>query len=527
MLLTSAVIRLPPWSEARAFLPEIILSATMMGVLLAPVLEGVKRHAACTIVAFFGTSLAIAALVEIGRLPTAAHAGMMPFANYFGGLLVLDPFAWFMKLVILGFTLLVIFLRSLLPPGETQRDGPEFFLLLLGAALGMCVMVGTANLMMIFLAVEMASLPSYILAGFQKTQRAGAEAALKYVLVGAVATGGMLYGISLLYGLAGSLDLRVVATALAATHGASRAAAGLGILALIGGIGFKCAMVPMHFWCPDVFEGSSLDVAAFLSVASEGAGLALLLRVAFLLSGPHQIGGPGPAWPGTFAAGVIATAGVISAFWGNLAAFGQKNIKRLLAYSSIAHSGYMMLGIALVAAGGQAAGATALLFYLAMYLFTNGGAFVAAGAIYSATGSEQISEYAALSRRAPLAAFAMTIFLLSLTGIPLTVGFAMKLRLFLTLFNAHSLIGYIGVGTLAVNTVIAAFYYLRVIRQMYLVDSDAPALIEIAPITIFALLLVLPTIGLFIVYGPASSYARSFARLYRPHSNGVVALRGR
>ncbi len=496
----------------------------MLAVLLAPVLEGVKRNSACTIVAFLGTALAMAALVGVGRLPVAPHAGATIFANYFGGLLVLDPFAWFMKLVILGFTLLVILLRSLLPPSETQRDGPEFFLLLLAAALGMCVMVGTANLMMIFVAVEMASLPSYILAGFQKTQRAGAEAALKYVLFGAVATGGMLYGMSLLYGLAGSLDLRVIATALAATHGASRVAGALGILALIGGIGFKCAMAPMHFWCPDVFEGSSLDVAAFLSVASEGAGLALLLRVAFLLSRARVAGGSEVAWPGTFAADVIATAGVISAFWGNLAAFGQKNIKRLLAYSSIAHSGYMMLAIALVAAGGmgsQTAGATALLFYLAMYLITNGGAFVAAGAIYSATGSEQIADYSALSRRAPIAAFAMTIFLLSLTGIPLTVGFAMKLRLFLTLFNSHSVIGFIGVATLAINTVIAAFYYLRVIRQMYLIDSDAPALIEIAPVTVLAVLLVLPTIGLFIVYGPASGYARSFARLYRPRNVAV------
>jgi NADH-quinone oxidoreductase subunit N len=315
-----------------------------------------------------------------------------------------------------------------------EGDGPEFFTLLLGATLGMALMVSTSNLLMLVLAVEMTSLPSYVLAGFRKTHRVGSEASLKYVLFGAAASSVMIYGISLLYGMYGTLQLEQLAARLAGS-GANVTLA-IGLAGLLVGIGFKISTVPLHFWCPDVFEGASIEVSAFLSVASKGAGLLLLTRVLYAL-------GEGLHYQGsllTTLAIIIGVLGAVTATVGNAAALVQKNIKRLLAYSSIAHAGYMLCALSLIVkpigsdqAPGLDRATQAVLLYLAVYLFMNLGAFTVAAVIHRATGSENIDDYAGLGRRNPLLSLCMTAFMFSLIGLPPFAGFGAKLWIMIVL----------------------------------------------------------------------------------------------
>lgn len=514
---------IPAWSSLQPFLPETILVGGMLLVLLIPIFSPRKNALGVGVAAGVVVFLALASLFLINPMSDQAANPYLPTIGgaFFNNLLLMDPFAWFFKLIVLLFLLIVIGLWSLttrhaMGPG----DAPEFFTLLLGAAAGLCLMGSTNNLLMIFLAIEMASLPSYILAGFRKTERLGAEAAMKYVLFGAVCSSIMLFGISLLYGIFGTLDMTQIGQ-LSQLHHMTLSGTGilfaLSTVALLVGVGYKIAMVPMHFWAPDVFEGTHMDVAAFLSVASKAGGLALLLRVVYAFL-PPTYAADGSVIPVTLQSGgwlpigILAIASV-TCFWGNLAGLAQNNIKRLLAYSSIAHAGYMMLGIATVAGDMPERGIEGLLFYLFMYLFLNGGAFVVAEAVKQRIGTEDIRQYAGLSRRSPILAACMVVFLFGLVGIPMTVGFGAKLKLFQVLMDSHHWIGYTGLVVLSVNTVIAAFYYFRIIRQMYLVPSDKPAVSEISPITMMAMLLVIPNIGLFVAYGWVDKQVHTFAQM--------------
>ena len=500
---------LPSYQQIEPFLPEVALIAATLAVLLIPVFSPRKNILAVAITTTVGLAVALIGLIYTRSLAMTGH-------TYFGGMLVLDPFAWFVKLLLIIFTGLVMALwfvdshRRMVSRGQSG-DAPEFFTLLLAATTGMMLMTGTTNLLMMFLALEMSSLPSYVLAGFRKTHRPGAEAALKYVLFGAASSAIMLYGMSLLFGLFGTLDL-------AAMHprnlmDANRIVLVVGVVGLLVGIGFKIAMVPVHFWCPDVFEGTSIDITTWLSVASKAAGLALLMRVLTLLM--HG-GDSGDAWMRWLPIALLILGG-ITCFWGNLGAYPQQNIKRLLAFSSIVHSGYMLVALAAVIMpgeivdGGETAqmikgpAADALLFYLFMYVFMNAGAFMTAAAIAQriatpTSSGERLDDYAGLARRAPILAGAMLLFCLSLTGMPLTIGFATKIKLFSVLYNTGQGIGWIGVGVVGINTVMGAFYYFRIIKQMYLVQTDLPRVIEIAPATVLSLVLAVPNVAFFLGY---------------------------
>lgn len=511
---------LPAAGDMLPFLPEVIVSLTIIVALLLPVFSPKKNAIGVGIIGAVGLLLAIVALLEID--PGAAAGG------YFGGLLVLDPFAWMLKLILLVFTLIVVALwsvatRETLAPG----DAPEFFTLLLAATVGMMLMVSTSNLLMIFVAIEMTSLPSYVLAGFRKTHKLGAEAALKYVLFGAVSAAVMLYGMSLLYGYFGTLDLTRIATQLrdpANPFALASAKPGtpehmkvvlelaFPILAVLLGVLFKIAAVPMHFWCPDVFEGTHIDITTYLSVASKAAGLGVLIRILMVLTGLDGAVASRLDW---LAIGVTAL-GAITCFWGNLGALRQNNIKRMLAFSSIAHAGYMMLAAAALMAPStamRAPAAEAVLFYLLGYLFMNAGAFVAAAGIAQKIGSEDIRDYAGLGRRAPLLALCMLVFVFSLVGIPLTVGFAIKLKLFLVLVATPSWLAWAAIVVLGVNTVIGAFYYFRILKAMYLTSTDAEPVAGWLPTTALAALLVVPNVLLFVGYNWMDEQARTFAQV--------------
>jgi NADH-quinone oxidoreductase subunit N len=411
-------------------------------------------------------------------------SGPVQHQDIFSGLLVYDNFTIFLRMFLFGATALLIWL-SMLTRIPDEEDSADFYCLLLGATVGMSIMASANHLLMVFIGVEMASLPSYALAGFLKGKRQASEAALKYVVYGGGAAGVMLYGISLIAGKFGTGFLPDVAAGFldmvrqSPQHGIDPVLL-LGILFILVGFAFKLAAVPFHFWCPDVFEGAAAEVAAFLSVASKGAALALLGRFALILCGLTRLNTTSPADFATWleVAKVLAPAigffAAVTATFGNLAAYAQTNLKRLLAYSTIAHAGYMMMGLAPLSRDG----ASAVLFYLVTYLFMNLGAFAVVAFLRNVTGSEDLSAYRGMVLKAPLLTVVLAIFMLSLLGMPPLAGFAAKFQIFSVLFNAgksYSVsdpgLGYTMYALLVIggiNTAISAVYYIKVLRVMIL-----------------------------------------------------------
>jgi NADH-quinone oxidoreductase subunit N len=431
---------------------------------------------------------------EAPMLPSATGNFRGAFHTAFGSLVVYDHLTIYLRCFLYGFTALIIWLSK--TTGIPDReDSADFYCLLLGATVGMVMMAASTHLLMVYIGVEMASLPSYALAGYLKGRRASGEAALKYVVYGGGASGVMLYGISLLAGRFGTAYLPEVAIGLMYQFHSSSGTLVfdpvliLGVLFVLIGVGFKLAAVPFHFWCPDVFEGAAAEVAGFLSVASKGAALALLARLTLLLTGIDNMDQAlvTPHW-GTmvrYLVPVLAFFAALTATFGNLAAYLQTNLKRLLAYSTIAHAGYMMMGIAALkpVEGSPDAfempGLQAVLFYLAAYLFMNLGAFAVVAYLRNETGSEELDDYRGLIRRSPWMVVTLSIFLLSLLGIPPLVGFAAKFQVFSVLWSTSQawyrhgdaglgaiLFGLLIVG--GVNTVISAMYYVKVMKVMIL-----------------------------------------------------------
>jgi NADH-quinone oxidoreductase subunit N len=394
----------------------------------------------------------------------------------FSGLLAYDNFTIFLRLFLFGFDVLII-LMSLMTGIPDREDSADFFSLLLGATIGMSLMASSNHLIMVFIGVEMASLPSYALAGFLKGRRQSSEAALKYVVYGGGAAGIMLYGISLLAGKFGTGYFPDLAVFMAAQPHDPLVL--LGALFVLIGVGFKLAAVPFHFWCPDVFEGAAAEVAAFLSVASKGAALALLGRLVLGMGGLAGLQVDHQAWNNVvpYLVPAIAFFAAITVTFGNLAAYAQTNLKRLLAYSTIAHAGFMMMGLATLTRDG----AGAVLFYLIAYLFMNLGAFAVVAFLRNLTGSEDLADMRGLIRRAPVLVVTLAVFLLSLLGLPPLAGFAAKFQIFSVLFDAGLYytspaidqpgLGYIMYALLVIgglNTVLSLFYYIKVVKVMIL-----------------------------------------------------------
>jgi NADH-quinone oxidoreductase subunit N len=502
---------IPHWPELKPFVADLWLIVTIVAVLLTPFFTR-KSNIACALVALAGLTGALLCLLVVVRPEI--------YNFHYNGLLVIDQFAVFWKALLIVFVMGII-LMWLSTSAWTMHegDGPEFFTLLLGATLGMSLMASTSNLLMIFISVELASLPSYVMAGFRKTHRIGAEASLKYVLFGAATSAIMVYGLSILYGLYGTLDVHGPAglAAKMATSTGGGALLAVSIFGLIVGIGFKISAVPFHFWCPDVFEGAAIDVSAFLSVASKGAALALLLRQLMLISNAFGFQNAPHVSLSSIAA-VIGIIGAVTATVGNTAAFVQTNIKRLLAYSSIAHAGYMLCALSLLvshdhpilAADEVNSPAQTILLYLAVYMFMNLGAFTVAALVYRQTGSELIADYAGLGRRSPLLAACMFSFMISLIGLPPFAGFVAKLNLLLVLINNGGwwwgLVIVIGV-----NTILSAFYYFRVIKAMYLADNNEPAFVPNPLGSAIALCSAIMLVAMIVGYNPFTKLTRNFS----------------
>jgi len=367
----------------------------------------------------------------------------------FGGALVVDQFSLFFKLFFLVVTALVIFSSI----NYSRKFAPfrgEFYALLLLATTGMMLLASTRELISIFVALELTGIPLYVLAGFLRDDKSS-EAGLKYLLLGAIASAVLLYGMAMVFGLTGSTYLSSIAAAVSAQGLAGNAGLLMAIVLLVAGFGFKLATVPFQMWVPDVYEGAPTPITAYLSVASKAAGFAVVLRIFYEALGPASMD-----WGMIFA--VLAA---ITMTVGNIVALTQTNIKRLLGYSSISHAGYLMIGLA----AATSTGSSAVLFYLGCYAVMNLGAFIAIIAISNRIGSDEIADYSGMAKRSPWLAAGLALCLISLTGIPPTAGFMAKLYIFSAGVDAN-LIWLVIVGVL--NAVIAAYYYLRIVKLMYL-----------------------------------------------------------
>jgi NADH-quinone oxidoreductase subunit N len=379
------------------------------------------------------------------------------------GLVAVDGFAFFFNIVFILAAALTVAMSPKYLAVEGVRPG-EYYFLILSATLGMMFMAGGIDLITIFVGLETMALSFYILVGYIRPSRRANEAALKYFILGAFSLAILLYGMSLLYGLSGSTHLRTIATSLLTGDGGRMLP--LAVILLVAGIGFKIAAVPFHMWAPDVYEGSPTPITAFLSVGSKAAAFAMLLRIfveglpAFRMSGLGRLWGQPLGWSAFFY--VLA---IITMTAGNIAALTQGNIKRMLAYSSIAQSGYVLIGIV----AGTPRGISAALVYLVAYAFMQLGAFAVVAALRrGSTRGDELRDFAGLYATNPGAAFAMLIFMLSLGGIPPTAGFIGKLWLFGAAIDA----GYIGLAVVGVlNSALSLYYYVRVVVFMW---ADAP-----------------------------------------------------
>ncbi len=490
-----------------AFAPELVLCATIVALLLARMMSRARGGWA------FGLTL-IGSLVALGLAapwpwggPVGAAVVVDPQTPtpIFTGMLVFDQFSVYVRSLLLLFSVLFVVLTRIsgMPQDE---DATEFFVLVLGATLGMCLMAAANHMLIVFLGVEMASVPSYGLAGMLKSRRVSSEAALKFAVFGGATAGVMLYGISLLAGALGSLHLPTMSAQLAEMVYEGMAAERglvlvLGGLMLAVGLAFKLSAVPFHFWAPDVFEGATAEVGAFLSVASKAAALALLARLSLAFAGVETAR--------VFLTALLVLISAVTCIFGNLAAYGQTNIKRLLAYSTIAHAGYMMMAVAAATAlaGTRKVDASwavaAMTFYIVIYLFMNLGAFAAAAFLRNATGSEEIEDYAGLVRRSPGVVVCFSIILFSLVGLPPLAGFSGKFAVFASLYRAD-LLGLLVVGV--VNTVLSLFYYVRIVRVMVLapepVDRPAPSVPLASPAGLYCLMIAVALGVLFVWWAP-------------------------
>jgi len=387
---------------------------------------------------------------------------------FWGGMVRHDSLAQIFKVMVL----LAGALTSLMAVNDSGvGHRGEFHLIIIIATLGASLMSGSADLIMVFIALETLSIPLYILAAFRRDSKFSAESGMKYFLFGSFASAILLYGLSFLYGFAGTTSLDGIAAALSSgAVGDNPLAVGISVIMVLVGFGFKISAVPFHFWTPDVYEGAPTPVTAYVSVASKAASFALLVR--FLLAVfPESVVIAGvnveQFWVNT-----LVVLSILSMTLGNLLALRQDNIKRLLAYSSIAQAGYALIGVTALQSAtelGQSLAIASVSFYMFMYTFTNLGAFAAIILFTEATGSEQIKDLASLNRRNPWLALAMTIALLSLGGIPPAAGFFGKLFLFQAAVEAN-LVGLAMIGVL--NAIVALYYYLVVIKVMYVDPSE-------------------------------------------------------
>ena len=438
------------------FIPEMLLVVFAAAVIILDLIVKDRESDKVAYLALVGLGCSLLAILISNSIVNIDKP-----IDLFFGMIRLDKFAIFFKILLILATSATILFSLRSEELDAKLKG-EYYALLLAVTLGMFLMASSTNLLMIFISLETVSLTSYILAGFLTHSPRSSEAAFKYITFGAVASGTMLFGLSLIFGMTGTGDLAEISTRLPEVLAEGQVTA-LGLLIaitfILAGVGYKIASVPFHMWSPDVYEGAPIPITAFLSVASKAAGFALFLR--FFYSGFSAQGLLDSVDWGI----LLAIVSALTMTVGNLAALPQRNVKRLLAYSSIAHGGYLLMGGVLLTSEGL----SAILFYLIVYLFMNLGAFYVVILVANDSGSEMIEGYRGLSSRSPLVAAAMMIFLVSLTGIPPFAGFFGKFFLFKAVIDkGFYWLAFVGL----INSVISLYYYARIIKAMYFESAE-------------------------------------------------------
>ncbi|MEW4487674.1 NADH-quinone oxidoreductase subunit N [Thalassoglobus sp. JC818] len=492
------------------FAPELVLCATVVLLLLWRMLNLHQRIPTCwvalfgSLIAFFGVFAQFMYLktggAGVGGLEflfdqwRLSPSGVGEIGPYFTGLLVHDQFAVFFRLVLTLFLVLVIALTILTGIPDSE-DGQDFYTLLIGSTVGMLMAVGANHLLMLFLSVEMMSVPSYVMVAFQKGRKQAGEASLKYVVYGAGIAGVMLYGISLIAGLLGTASMPELGERFAilmqgeffTMSNTTALTLVLGMMMVLIGLAFKLSLVPFHFWCPDAFEGASAEVCGFLSVASKAAALALLVRFVLAFQGADE----SLSQLGILFGVALGTISIITMTFGNLAAYSQTNVKRLLAYSTIAHAGYMVMAVSAmlvilnsptseVGVGQAATCVEGLMYYVAVYLFMNLSAFAVVALLRNETFREDISSYKGIvsgSAATKILCVCLAISFFSLVGMPPFGGFFAKMMIFYSALqagNAHWFL-WIVLGFGAINTVFSLFYYLNVLKTAFISEPEADA----------------------------------------------------
>jgi NADH-quinone oxidoreductase subunit N len=529
-------------SNLIVFIPEGILCCAIVGLLLMRMIASRTHLGPLSLIALLG-ALASTVLFWVD-FESLAKSGALALTTVqevpaFTGMVVYDTFLVYARCIILGAASLVMVL-ALLTGIPDSDDSGDFGVLLLGATLGMMLMASANHLLMVFIAIEMASLPSYALAGFLKGKRQSSEASLKYAVYGSGASGIMLYGISLIAGKFGTGYLPDVASGFAAVFNEHAKSGGIdavlimGSLFLLIGFAFKLSVVPFHFWCPDVFEGAAAEIAGFLSVASKAGAFILTGRVLLTLANKPTLETDlllktfGPA---------LAFVAALTATYGNLAAYPQNNLKRLLAYSTIAHAGYMLMGLSVL----NTEGTRAVLFYLTTYVFMNLGAFAVVAFIRNRIGSEDIRDLRGLSYRSPTLVVLLAVFLLSLLGIPPLAGFVAKFQIFAAVWHAADTapvdwlkqVYYALLVIGGLNTALSAFYYLRVLKTMILdkpldvVEGESPTPLRIrAAAMAFTAFLAAAVVTLGVVVDPVANAGEQSVAGFEKQRTPTPLLKG-
>ena len=479
------------------FYPEIAIFTTLLVCLILDVILN-RKSVLVSIVAAIGLLVSLYFLINQAGVKT----------RFFSDLLVIDGMGIFFKYIFVASTLLVILFFGVSKEIKNSVHKNEHITLMLGLTGGAFLMASAVNLLMMYLSLELASLSSYILAGYSKKDKRSSEASMKYIIYGAASSGIMLFGITILYGFTGSLDLFKINQFIASAN-ANNPAIIISIIMILAGIGYKISSVPFQFWTPDVYEGAPVPVGAFLSVTSSAAGMAMLIR--FLLYTFVQVDTNG-TW--TMIASlkwneIIIIVSIASMLLGNMVALWQSSIKRLLAYSSIAHTGYMLLGLTVL----NQMGITAILIYLGAYLFMNLGAFYVVILISNKLKTDEIEDMAGIGFRAPIIGVAMAIFMFSLSGIPSTVGFIGKFYIFSTLIKAD--MAWLALVAM-LNSVISLFFYVKVLKVMFFAKnrkSESKISYSFSNYLILAIF-VIPVLFFGLYFTPLLKLAESSATIF-------------
>ncbi len=448
-------LNIPSWSDLRFWLPEAILCVTFLFAILGDLIVRGRRTWVPFAVSVFG-------LITAGAYAVAdVNNGMATSHTIMGDLIVVDSMAGFFRLLFIfaGLVTVLFAWTSEEIMGQRRENKGEFFALTVLLTAAMMVMAEARDLLMLFLSMEAVGLTSYVMAGYMRTSLRSTEASLKYVLFGAVTSAIMLYGMSLLYGMTGAMDFDGIRESLM-----SGSVDPFGLLVVIvlilAGMSYKIAAVPFHYWCPDVYEGAPTPVSAIFSVGPKAAGFALMIRFFYTTFAAGTDAGAQLVqdinWPL-----LVAVMSVATMTYGNLVALRQTNVKRMLAYSSIAHVGYLLMGFVLLTSAGLAS----ILFYLLVYTLMNLGAFFYVVAINNHLKSEELSDYVGVGFRAPWAGAMMIVFLASLTGVPPFAGFVGKFYLFTAVLDKQWF--WLAIVA-ALNSVVSLYYYFKVVRALFL-----------------------------------------------------------